>query len=50
MPSKTRKQAAAMRAACHSDKPRKGGIPKDVACKYVAHDKAAKSAKSGKKR
>lgn len=39
MPSKTKKQARAMKAACHSKKPRKGGIPKKVACKYVAADR-----------
>ena len=48
MPSKTKKQAAAMRAACKGPA-RKGGIPRDVACKYVAHDKA-KAAKKPKKR
>ena len=40
MPSKTPKQARAMRAACHA--PRKGGIPKKVACEYVAADKRRK--------
>ena len=45
MPSKTRKQARAMRAACKSKKPRKGGIPKKVACTYVRHDKAKKGRK-----
>ena len=34
-----------MKAACA--KPRRGGIPKKVACKYVRHDKAAKK---GRKR
>ena len=38
MPSKTRKQAKAMKAAAYG-KPRKGGIPKSVAKKYVAADK-----------
>ena len=41
MPSKTRKQQAAMRAAAYG-KPRKGGIPRSVAKKFVASDKAAK--------
>lgn len=41
MPSKTKKQAAAMRAACHSKK--KGKIPKDVACEFVKADKAKKA-------
>lgn len=49
MPSKTKKQANAMRSACYGP-PRKGGIPKDVACKYVEHDKAAKPAKKPRKR
>ena len=41
MPSKTRKQAAAMRVAAHGP-PRKGGIPKAVARKFVAADRKAK--------
>jgi len=45
MPSKTPKQAAAMRAACHSKKPRKGGIPKKVACEYVRADQKKKGKK-----
>lgn len=45
MPSKTAKQANAMRAACHSKKPRKGGIPKKVACEYVRADKKKKAGK-----
>lgn len=48
MPSKTAKQAAAMRAACHADKPRKGGIPKDVACEFVRHDMGLADAKKKK--
>lgn len=40
MPSKTRKQAAAMRAAAYGQK-KKGGIPRSVAKKYVAADKKA---------
>jgi hypothetical protein len=54
MPSKTAKQAKAMRAACHS-KQRKGGIPKKVACEFAAADKRTgkfrkkKSAKKGKR-
>lgn len=49
MPSKTKKQAAAMRAACHSKKPRKGGIPKHVACEFVRADKN-KARSSSRKR
>lgn len=37
MPSKTRKQARAMRAACHGKS--RLGIPKKVACEYVRHDR-----------
>lgn len=48
MPSVSKKQAAAMRAACKGPA-RKGGIPRKVACKYVRHDKAAKS-KTARKR
>lgn len=42
MPSKTKKQARAMRAACYAKKPRKGGIPKKVACEYVKADQRKK--------
>jgi hypothetical protein len=38
MPSKTKKQAAAMKAAAYGPK-RKGGIPKKVAKEYVKADK-----------
>ena len=38
MPSRTPRQKRAMRAAAYG-KPRKGGIPKAVAKKYVAADK-----------
>ena len=38
MPSKTRKQAAAMRAAAYGPR-KKGGIPKKVARKYVKADR-----------
>jgi len=40
MPSKSRKQARTMRAACHDSKFRKKvGIPKGVACEYERADK-----------
>ena len=47
MPSKTKKQAKAMRAACHDAKTRKRmGIPKKVACEYMQADqKRGKSKK-----
>jgi len=48
MPSKTPKQAAAMRAACKSKKKLKGGIPKKVACEYMRHDMGLADAKKPK--
>lgn len=40
MPSKTKKQARTMRAACKNEGFRKKvGIPKKVACEYTAADK-----------
>lgn len=39
MPSKSRKQAEAMRAACHDAKTRKAmGISKKVACEFMRAD------------
>ena len=42
MPSKTPRQARAMAAACRG-KPRKGGIPRKVACKFFNADRLRKS-------
>lgn len=44
MPSKSKKQARTMRAACKSAKfRRKVDIPKKVACKYRRADKARRN-------
>lgn len=48
MPSSTPKQAAAMRAACHAKKSRKGGIPRKVGCEFARHDAGLKSVKGPK--
>lgn len=40
MPSKSKRQERAMRAACHNASAAGGmGIPQDVACEYAAADK-----------
>lgn len=38
MPSKTKKQAGAMAAACYGKS--KLGIPKKVGCEFARHDRA----------
>ena len=47
MPSKTKKQARAMAAACKGRSTL--GIPKDVGCEFMRHDRAKAKAK-GKER
>lgn len=50
MPSKTKKQAAAMRAACHDPETRKKmGISKETACEFVRADKKKKKKRKEKK-
>jgi hypothetical protein len=51
MPSKTRKQAKAMRAACHDPKTRKKmGISKEEACEFARADKKKRGKKKKEKK
>lgn len=51
MPSKTRKQARAMRAACNDPKVRKKmGISKEEACEFARVDQKKAKKKSGRKK
>lgn len=49
MPSKSKKQARTMRAACNDRKFAKEiGVPQKVACEYVRKDKTVAKRKKGK--